>query len=77
MRVLLVEDDPTIAAFVAKGLEEAGFAVDHAADGKSGLEAALRTPYDVAVSTSCSRPSTVCRSLKRCANAGRGFRYSS
>jgi DNA-binding response OmpR family regulator len=49
MRVLLVEDDPTIAAFVAKGLEEAGFAVDHAADGKSGLEAALRTPYDVAV----------------------------
>ena len=25
MRVLIVEDDDTIAAFVAKGLEEAGF----------------------------------------------------
>ena len=32
MRVLIVEDDDTIAAFVAKGLEEAGFAVDRAAE---------------------------------------------
>ena len=37
MRVLLVEDDPTIADFVAKGLREAGFAVDQAADGETGL----------------------------------------
>ena len=28
MRVLIVEDDPTIAAFIEKGLKEAGFAVD-------------------------------------------------
>jgi two-component system OmpR family response regulator len=49
MRLLIVEDDDTIAAFVARGLEEAGFAVDRALDGSVGLEMALGTPYDVAV----------------------------
>jgi two-component system, OmpR family, response regulator len=49
MRLLIVEDDDTIASFVAKGLEEAGFAVDRAGNGSLGLEMALRTPYDVAV----------------------------
>jgi two-component system OmpR family response regulator len=49
MRVLLVEDDSRIASFVLKGLKEAGFAVDHAADGEVGLEMALSAPYDAAV----------------------------
>jgi CheY-like chemotaxis protein len=49
MRALLVEDDATIAEFVGRGLREAGFAVDHEADGETGLAAALRQPYDVAV----------------------------
>ena len=49
MRVLLVEDDPTIAEFVGRGLREAGFAVDHESDGVSGLRAALHTVYDVAI----------------------------
>ena len=49
MRALLVEDDDTIAAFVERGLREAGFAVDRFGDGDSGLEAALGQPYDVAV----------------------------
>jgi two-component system OmpR family response regulator len=49
MRVLIVEDDDTIASFVAKGLEEAGFAVDRAGDGNLGLEMAEATPYDAAV----------------------------
>jgi two-component system OmpR family response regulator len=49
MRLLIVEDDDTIAAFVAKGLEEAGFAVDRASDGGAGLEMALAAPYDVAI----------------------------
>jgi two-component system OmpR family response regulator len=49
MRALLVEDDDTIADFVARGLREAGFAVDRAADGAAGLDAALGQPYDVAV----------------------------
>ena len=49
MRVLIVEDDETIAAFVAKGLREAGFAVDHAPDGREGLDMALANPYDAAI----------------------------
>ena len=49
MRLLLVEDDLKIASFVRKGLEEAGFAVDHAADGEDGLSLALNEPYDVAI----------------------------
>lgn len=49
MRVLLVEDDLKIADFIVKGLKEAGFAVDHAAEGESGLYMALNEPYDAAV----------------------------
>ncbi|HDY71165.1 MAG TPA: response regulator transcription factor, partial [Nitrospirae bacterium] len=36
MRILVVEDDVKIASFVVKGLREAGFAVDHAANGEDG-----------------------------------------
>ena len=49
VRVLLVEDDATIAEFVGRGLREAGFAVDYESDGEGGLHAALTTPYDVAI----------------------------
>ena len=49
MHALLIEDDDTIADFVARGLREAGFAVDRAADGAEGLDAALAQTYDVAV----------------------------
>ena len=49
MRVLVVEDDPAIAAFVAGGLREAGFTVDEAQDGEVGLDLALAEPYDAAV----------------------------
>ena len=49
MRVLLVEDDPTIAGFVEKGLREAGFAVDRAEDGQTGLQRALAETYDAAI----------------------------
>ena len=49
MRALLVEDDDTIADFVARGLREAGFAVDREPDGEAGLTAALDQPYDVAI----------------------------
>src|SRR5215210_9197953 len=49
MRALIVEDDPTIAAFLMKGLKEAGLAVDHAPDGETGVDLATTTPYDVAV----------------------------
>ena len=49
MRLLLIEDDNKIALFVKTGLKEAGFAVDHAADGEDGLHLALTEPYDIAV----------------------------
>lgn len=49
MRILLIEDDMKIAAFVLKGIREAGFAVDHAADGEDGLHLAIHEPYDAAV----------------------------
>ncbi len=49
MRALIVEDDRAIADFVARGLREAGFAVDVAADGEEGLAMALDVEPDVAV----------------------------
>jgi two-component system OmpR family response regulator len=49
MRLLIVEDDVTIADFIATGLTEAGFAVDVAADGARGLELAVSGAYDVAI----------------------------
>ena len=49
MRVLIVEDDLTIAGFLMKGFKEAGFAVDHAAEGETGLHLATTEPYDVAI----------------------------
>lgn len=49
MRLLLIEDDQKIASFVVKGFESAGFAVDHAEDGESGLDLALVEPYDVLI----------------------------
>src|SRR5215475_10005891 len=49
MHALIIEDDPTIADFVARGLREAGFAVDVAGEGEEGLEVALQQNPDVAI----------------------------
>ncbi|HVU16704.1 MAG TPA: response regulator transcription factor [Candidatus Didemnitutus sp.] len=49
MRVLVVEDDARIASFVGRGLKQAGFAVDHAPDGDTGLALAQSTDYDAAI----------------------------
>ncbi|WP_061938203.1 response regulator transcription factor [Aureimonas sp. AU22] len=49
MKVLLVEDDASTAAYVCNGLREEGHEVDHAARGGLGLELALTRPYDAAV----------------------------
>jgi two-component system, OmpR family, response regulator len=49
MRFLVVEDDKKIAWFVAKGLKEAGFAVDLADNGEDGLRLALSESYDGAI----------------------------
>jgi len=49
VRVLLIEDEPGVAAFVERGLREAGFAVDSAADGENGCRMACAEPYDLIV----------------------------
>ena len=49
MRVLVVEDDAKIASFVTRGLKQAGYAVDHAADGETGLALVESTDYDAAI----------------------------
>jgi DNA-binding response OmpR family regulator len=49
MHALIIEDDHTIADFVARGLREAGFAVDVAGDGEEGLAVALEQNPDVAI----------------------------
>jgi len=46
MRVLLVEDEPTAARVLAKGLREQGYAVDLAADGEAALLQATTVDYD-------------------------------
>ncbi|MDD5093261.1 MAG: response regulator transcription factor [Dehalococcoidia bacterium] len=49
MRILVVEDESNIALFVKRGLIEAGYSVDLAQDGNSGLEFAISYTYDVIV----------------------------
>jgi len=49
MRCLLVEDDERTALFIIKGLKQAGFVVEHATDGDSGLSLALSESFDIAV----------------------------
>ncbi|VVM05408.1 Transcriptional regulatory protein CusR [Methylacidimicrobium cyclopophantes] len=49
MRVLIVEDEEKIAAFLRKGLEERGFVVDTLGRGDEALIALTTQPYDAAV----------------------------
>lgn len=49
MRILLVEDEPKVAAFVRRGLTAERYAVDIAVDGREGLELADAFPYDLIV----------------------------
>jgi DNA-binding response OmpR family regulator len=49
MRILVAEDEPRILAFLTRGLECEGFAVDAAADGVEALRCARSAHYDAAV----------------------------
>ncbi len=49
MRLLVVEDDAQVAAYLVKGLKEQGHTVDHAADGKNGLFLASSEDYDAMI----------------------------
>ena len=49
MRVLVIEDDQEAAAYMAKGLKEQGYVVDHAATGPDGLALATAETYDLLI----------------------------
>jgi two-component system copper resistance phosphate regulon response regulator CusR len=49
MKILLVEDEPKIAAFLRKGFAENGFVVDVASRGDDGLHLALTGAYDLVI----------------------------
>lgn len=70
MRVLVVEDDAALADVVARGLRQAGLAIDVAGDGEDALVKAEITPYDVVVldrDLPCIHGDDVCRALLRTA----------
>src|SRR5258705_10270645 len=49
MRILLVEDEPSAARFIAKGLREARHAVDVAPDGTTAAEQCQQNDYDAVI----------------------------
>lgn len=49
MRVLIVEDEHRLATIVRQGLQEHGYAVDAAFDGREGLRLAQLEPYDLLI----------------------------
>jgi len=49
VRVLVIEDDPTVGQFVKRGLEEQRWSVDLVADGEEGETLARSQPYDLVV----------------------------
>ena len=72
MRLLLAEDEPEMAGFIARGLREQSYAVDVAADGELALYAAAVNTYDLAILDVRLPKKTgfaVCRELR-----GSGFR---
>jgi DNA-binding response OmpR family regulator len=68
MRVLVVEDEPKIATFIQKGLQEEHYAVDVAHDGEEALDWAAVAEYDLIV-LDILLPKrdgiSVCRELRR------------
>ncbi|QNT79533.1 response regulator transcription factor [Entomobacter blattae] len=49
MRVLLVEDDPTVKNFIVKGLRQGGHEVEEAENGSDSLALALAKDYDIII----------------------------
>lgn len=50
MNILLIEDEPKTQAFIKKGLEENGYAVDTASDGLTGKRLAMAGMYQLIIS---------------------------
>jgi two-component system OmpR family response regulator len=49
MRILVMEDDAEAAAYLAKGLYESGYLVEHASDGMDGLHMATSENFDLLI----------------------------
>ena len=49
MRILVIEDDPTVGQYIKRGLEEHRWAVDLATDGEQGERRASSEAYDLIV----------------------------
>ncbi|TAM95862.1 MAG: response regulator, partial [Rhizobiaceae bacterium] len=49
MRLLLIEDDEKLSAYVSRGLSEEGHVCDVLADGQDALFHAMREPYDILI----------------------------
>src|SRR5215207_5642980 len=49
MRILVIEDDPTVGQYVKRGLEEHRWAVDLATDGEEGERRAASEAYDLII----------------------------
>jgi two-component system OmpR family response regulator len=49
MRILVVEDDPDLSRQLKQALGDAGYAVDHAADGEEGHYLGESEPYDAVI----------------------------
>lgn len=49
MKILLVEDEPKVSAFIRRGLEEENYAVDVAYDGHFGRQLALNNAYELII----------------------------
>jgi DNA-binding response OmpR family regulator len=49
MRILVIEDDPTVGQYVKRGLEEHRWAVDLVADGEEGEHRASSEAYDLVI----------------------------
>ncbi len=49
MRILVIEDEAEVAAYLSKGLREHGYTVEQASDGKDGLFLALYEEFDAMI----------------------------
>jgi CheY-like chemotaxis protein len=49
LSVLVIDDDPDVRAFIVAALEEHGYRVRHASDGKEGIAEAEREPADLVI----------------------------
>jgi len=69
MKVLVIEDEPKVASFIQKGLEEQTYEVEVAYDGYIGQKMALSNPYDIII-LDINLPQMngieLCRNLRRC-----------